>query len=257
MTTRERLERKLEKRREWAEGASAEAAREFERAHNAVKDIPLGQPNINGCLTGAINRSNTAMRHSCEASERADYHAEKARGLERALKTNIYSDDPDALEAIAEKIARLEELQDNVKIVNAICRKKKLTDAEKIAEIELRTGWRKLERVEYWVIEQVVKDGGFPPWVLSNNGANMRRLQQRAEDIKARAERSAKAEQASGGVLIERHNGWCHITFAEKPEREILTALKDAGFWWKGGMWRGDENKIPECIKELIEANEI
>lgn len=250
MTTRERLERKLEKRREWAAAAAARSEEAFNRAHNLTAPIPFGQPNVGGRLTGVLKRANSAMSRSCAESDKAQYHEDKAEGLERALEMNIYSDDPDAVEKLQARIAELEEIQDTCKIANKVIREKKLTDEEKAEKIAMLTG-AKLEAARQWVAA-----GGFPSYSLTNNNANIRRLEKRLAEIKARSERSAKAEASATGVLIE-YNGdktLCHITFAEKPDREVLTALKEAGYWWRGGCWRGEVAKMPDSVKQLLEA---
>ena len=38
------------------------------------------------------------------------------------------------------------------------------------------------------------------------------------------------------------------MTFAEKPERTILDALRAAGFRWGGGAWIGERAKLPEGV---------
>lgn len=48
MTRRERLERKLELRREWAEKREAKAAAAFQASHDMVSVIPMGQPILIG-----------------------------------------------------------------------------------------------------------------------------------------------------------------------------------------------------------------
>ena len=44
MTKRERLERKLERRKEWADKSAAKCSAEFEAAHKITENIPFGQP---------------------------------------------------------------------------------------------------------------------------------------------------------------------------------------------------------------------
>ena len=79
-------------------------------------------------------------------------------------------------------------------------------------------------------------------------GQPILRDKERIEEIKQRTERSAKAEQ-SGGVVVEESGEWCRITFAEKPSREVLDALKAAGFRWGGGSWGGRTADIPEIVR--------
>lgn len=248
MTTRERLERKLEKRREWSANAAERSTAEFNRSHNLLAPIPMGQPNINGALTGVLKRADSAMRRSCEDMERAEYHAEKARGLERALKTNIYSDDEDAIEKLQEKIARMEELQDAIKIANKVIRDKKIATPEaKAAEIKRLAG----DFFGRRDLAEAIAGGGFPSYILQNNNANIHRCQERLKEIVARREHEAAAGASETGVNIEYINGWARVTFAEKPDREILNALKAAGFHWRGGCWRGGADKLPECVKAM------
>ena len=64
-------------------------------------------------------------------------------------------------------------------------------------------------------------------------------------EYRARNERAA----AAGGVVIE-GGEWVQITFAEKPENEVLDALREAGFRWSGGGWIGKRENIPGCVTE-------
>lgn len=255
MTTRERLERKLEKRQEWSRKAYARSEAAFNASHDMLAPIPLGQPNINGALTSVLKRSDSAMRRSCEEYDRAQYRAEKARGLERALENNIYSDDENAAERLAEKIASLEKVQEAMRIAGKVSRDKKLTDAEKRDQIIAQTGFSDADFVRacYDNIATIIQNGGCPRWAMSNNNANIRRLKIRLDEVTVRARRIAAAEQSENGVAVENTaSGWCFVTFEEKPEREILDALKGSGFRWSGGSWCGRSDQLPECVKELL-----
>ena len=51
------------------------------------------------------------------------------------------------------------------------------------------------------------------------------------------------------GVTVARlGDDSCRVTFAEKPERSIIDALKAAGFFWNGGSWHGRAAELPEGI---------
>ena len=41
----------------------------------------------------------------------------------------------------------------------------------------------------------------------------------------------------------------CRVTFAEKPERAILDALRAAGYQWGGGHWSGKHDALPPEVK--------
>ena len=71
MTRRERLERKLEKRLEWAEGRNRKANAAFDAAHRAVAGIPFGQPILVGHHSERrhrrdLARHDSAMSRGCE-----------------------------------------------------------------------------------------------------------------------------------------------------------------------------------------------
>lgn len=112
-TRRERLERKIEKRAEWAEKAEARSTQRYNAARAATEHIPFGQPILvghhsEGRHRAAIKRSDTNMRKACEESTLAKHHESKAEGLARQLDRSIFSDDENAIEAIEVRIAEHE-----------------------------------------------------------------------------------------------------------------------------------------------------
>ena len=136
-------------------------------------------------------------------------------------------------------------------VVNKICRNKKLDEFAKISAI-----------VDLGLTESAAKEAvrpseswqsvGFDSYALSNNKANIRRYKERLVSLKKNLERKAAAESSKNGFFIETlSNGFCRVTFAEKPEREIINSLKSAGFYWSGGCWRGERNKLPKAVEEL------
>ena len=252
MTRRERLEAKLEKRREWAQKREADAASRFKAAHGVVEHIPFGQPILVGHHSekrhrAALARHDRNMRAGCESADMAKHHESKASGLESQLETSIYSDDPDAIEQLEAKVEQLESERAAMKALNAYWRKHKTckgfpgmsdeTAARLDADIPTRYSWQQQPH---------------PAYELQNLGGVIRNAKKRIEDVKRRQARSEKAEQ-SGGVSIEGGDEWVTITFAEKPDREILDALKAAGFHWGGGSWGGRREKIPaQLIAEAV-----
>jgi len=225
VTRRERIEAKLAKRREWAASREAKSDAAFRRAHDLVKDIPLGQPILVGHHSErrhrrTVERSHAASFAGVEHSKMAERHRQKAGGLDMQLDA-IFSDDADALERIAEKIAELEAKR-----------------AERVAA-------NKAARKEG-------KPAPWPSYSLSNLSGNIRRYRLRLEDVKRQQARAEKADAAPGGVLIEGTGEYVRVTFAEKPEREILNALRAAGFYWGGGSWSGRRDRLPAEIAQAV-----
>lgn len=263
MTRRERLERKLEKREQWAESARNQAAASHKKVDDIFSVIPMGQPilvdhySARGHIN-AIKKADKAMEKSYEATKRAEEHESKAEGLARQLETSIFSDDADAIEKLEAKIKNLEQLQEEMKEANKILRDKKTTDEQKAEKL-------KALGLSDESIKQVMEPPahawwgkGFASFALSNNNAEIRRLKQRIEDIKKRNARQAEAEATPNGVKVDRFKGqwneieYCRVTFAEKPDYSIIKDLKANGFYWQGGSWHGEYAKLPESVKELI-----
>lgn len=262
-TRRERLERKLEKREEWAQSARTQATENFNRSENVLAGIPMGQPILIDHYSArshinALKKSEAAMEKSYEATKRAEEHERKAEGLARQLETSIFSDDADAIEKLEAKIKNLEQLQEEMKTANRIMRNVRTSDEQKAAELK-KLGLsddsiKSLLEPPMFSYQQ----RGFPAYALTNNNANIRRLKERIEDIKRRQERQQAAAESPNGVKLETFKGqwseteYCRVIFAEKPDYSIIKDLKANGFYWQAGCWHGEVEKLPESVKELI-----
>lgn len=256
MTRRERLENKLSRRREWADKAAARSNAECEAARKITEHIPFGQPILVGHYSesahrNAIKRSAGHMDKSVEAYKMAEHHADKAAGLEQQLKNSVFSDDPDAIERLQEKLSALEHLQEQMKGINKIIRSsKKLSDDETIARIKAAYPTLSDESAREIVTPPECLSflgRGIPSYHLSNNNANIRRIKERIAEIQRRQERRQAAENAANGVLIEGRE-YISVTFSEKPEWTILHDLKSAGFYWRNGSWHGSRSSLPESV---------
>jgi hypothetical protein len=84
---------------------------------------------------------------------------------------------------------------------------------------------------------------------MTNLRANIRRDYERIEEIKRRTQRVQAAENA-GGVVVSGTGEYVSVTFAEKPDRSIINALKAANFHWSGGSWLGKRSALPAEIAE-------
>lgn len=242
MSRRSRLERKVQKRAEWAAKADARSDARLHAADRIASVIPLGQPILVGHHSEGrhrrdLERIDSNMRKGIEESKLADHHRSAGAGLADQLERSVFSDDDDAvqqLEArIAERVARVE----RCKAINRAIRSgghvdPPLTAAEvaELASIAHAFG--------------AAYKPGYPPYVFTNLSANLRRDRARITEIQQQQQRSRAAAEAPAGVLIE-GNGYVRITFADKPPRATLDALKAAGFQWAGGGWVGERAKIP------------
>jgi hypothetical protein len=268
VTRRERLERRLERRQEWAASRERSSGQNWDAARRAVDGIPFGQPILVGHHSekrhrAALDRADSKMRHAAEDSDMAKKHAGAALGIEHQLDRTIFSDDANAVEALEAKAAAIEADCERMKRVNAAYRKAPGADsAAKLAaciaagtmtEKEARSCAR-LFGLCHWERQP------FPAYALSNARANARRCRERVKAIQHQAAQTAKAEAAPGGVLVEvgGHGigAYARVTFPDYPGRPTVEALKAAGFHWSRPSWYGSPDKLPECVREMIETPE-
>ncbi len=255
MTRRERIEARIAKRREWAEGRKAKSAQAFGAAHRLADGIPFGQPILVGHHSEKRARRDAerirgAMDRGVESQRMAARHVSVAGNLQHALDRSVFSDDPDAVEALEARIAELEAKRDLMKRVNALYRK---GDAAGLAELglDLERLRARVAAVGYsWV------KAPFEAYQLQNLGKRIATDRKRIDAIRAQAARAAEAE-AAGGVRVERAGDWVLVTFAEKPERAVLEGLRAAGFRWGGGSWSGPADRLPAGIEARESAQEV
>lgn len=85
----------------------------------------------------------------------------------------------------------------------------------------------------------------------TNLRARIRADKDRIKQITARQTRQAEAENAGGVVIKIIGETYAQVTFAEKPDRVILDALKANGFQWSSGYWFGSKAKIPQSVLDM------
>ena len=99
------------------------------------------------------------------------------------------------------------------------------------------------------------------PYQLSNNSANIRRIEQRIEVLKRNATRETKSEDYQGVVtLVENAEAnRVQLVFPGKPSAEVRAKLKSNGFRWSPseGAWQRQLNNSAvywarELVKQLI-----
>ena len=127
-TYRERREARAERLREWADKRETKASAAFERADQIAGMIPFGQPILVGHHSEGrhrrdVERIGRGMTQGVEHSRTAERMRERAANIDAAADRAIYSDDPDAIERLRDKLAGLEAERARIKAYNASCRK--------------------------------------------------------------------------------------------------------------------------------------
>jgi hypothetical protein len=249
MTRRERLERKLERRQQWAESREAKASAVLDHRPAYASDWAfITQPGHIPARAKLIAAEDRAF----ENLKVAEHHQSKAAGLAQQLDKAIFSDDSDAVEAIEERIRDNEAKRERMRKVNAMYRK---GDAAGLAALGLSLDNLRAEvaRLESWQDQQP-----YAKYQLSNLGGRISSDKKRLEHVKAQQARAAEAQAAPNGVTIKStqcgSSSYTTVTFAEKPGYSIIRALKDAGYRWGAGNWFGQTEKLPTCVAEMAGA---
>lgn len=262
MTRRERLERRAERRREWAAGRREKSDAAFEKARVVADGIPLGQPILVGHHSEKrhrkdVERIDAGMREGVESSKMAEHHEARAAGIDAQLERTIFSDDEDAVERLQEKIDAIERECAFRTRANAAFRKAKgapgwskalepeLPDPDARARVEEAAA--RLFKTCPW--ERLP----FPSYANANARNNARRLRARLADVKARRARGEHAMATPFGVVLDKiGERYCRVTFDEKPAREVLDALRLTGFQWSQGSWTGALDALPEIVRNML-----
>lgn len=252
MTRRERLERKVELRREWAEKRRAKAGGLLAVDDRLRADWAFAtQPGHIPERARMIRREDKAYEHLGIAG----HHVQKAAGLEQQLDRTIFSDDPDAIEALEAKAAAKDSEADRANAINRAWRKHKGDESALFAawqalgcSIALCRSLAANARQYSWTERR----GPCDP---SHARTEARRCRERIKQVRQQQARQSEADDAGGvSIRLSGHQGdWAVVTFAEKPDRAILAELKAAGFRWGSGSWCGRADALPESVRSLAD----
>lgn len=255
MTRRERLERKQAKREEWAGKADNRSTEAQEKSNKIGERFYMGQPILVDHHSGPKAKRDQKrmwdlMDKCIDEGKLAKHHSSKAQGIETILDNTIFSDDIDAIERLEERIAEREESRDKKKAINAAWRKAK-GDLAKFIELSGLT-----EDVAQSIYD-TLKDHAYMKkpygsYEFSNASSGIRTDKKRVEKLKRDLSARKKAEE-NGGVNITVNGNYTFITFAEKPEWELIKEMKAAGMRYNSCDWVGESAKIDDIIA-LVEA---
>ena len=152
----------------------------------------------------------------------------------RGKETPIASDDPNALEKLDARLSFLNAAHERYKTVNAYYRKHKTLvgcpgfedHKARALDEEIKNDWR-------------ARPAPFPPYVLQNSSANIRRLEERRAQLqKLRAQAQAQPKNNapetfdSFQVQEDADTMRLKIIFDDKPDENTRAILKAHGFRW-------------------------
>lgn len=249
----QRKQAKIERYNELANKAEARSNERYEASKVGQNVIPFGQPILIGHHSERkhrrlIERNNNNMRKSIEESNKSEYYKHKAETL--AHSNIISSDDPQAIEKLEKKLASLTKHQEIMKWANKILRSKKTSIKEKQKEL--------LVRLSADIVGVFTKDcEGFRSYELTNNNANIKRIQLRIKKLKELVSTKPQADKQIGDIRVVENIeiNRVQVFFPGKPEQEMRTKLKRNGFRWapSNGCWQSywKKGKV-DIVVEII-----
>lgn len=274
----EKKEGKIERFQELAIKNGQRADQLLTQAHQMAEVIPFGQPILVGHHSERRDRNYRDKIHNkfgqaFKTQEKAEYYERRAESA--ASNNAISSDDPDRLEKLKDKLARLEKSQEIIKAVNKIIRSKKIP-ADKRPDhyrtlglsdqvIELLTRPAELNGRNEESTRTIPLPGGpeyfdssgFRSFCLTNNNGNIRRIRQRIEYLEREAkEQTTEYEIGPIRIVDSVEENRVMITFPFIPDEYTRGMLKGDGFRWSptNRAWQAYRSaawKIPAIIRRL------
>jgi Domain of unknown function (DUF3560) len=208
----------------------------YDRSTTMARCIPMGQPILVGHHSEQRDRRFrkrmwNIMGKSVAANDKAKYYEEKAEAIES--NRAIFSDDPDAIEKLKEKIAAAVDRQNFMKAGNKIVKSKKLTIEQKIEQLKAAGHSAMILQPDF------CGRVGYADYELTNNNANIRRMKQRLEQLEKALTNAVEIgdteEEYPDLDLIVRHVRTINriqLIFSGKPSVQIRNLLKSHGFRW-------------------------
>lgn len=178
---------------------------------------------------------NFPVRNKEKQNAARDRNSSERQNIERLLDKirstgmgGISADDPQAIQKLEDKLAKLIQSQEIMKTANAYYRKYKTLDGypdlskENIEKI-------KRDMSKSWHLE----DKPFPAWALSNNNAEIRRVKNRIQELSQKQTAGFVGWEFEGGKAeINTEANRIQLFFDEKPDADMRTELKSNGFRW-------------------------
>lgn len=191
--------------------------------------IPFGQPILVGHHSEHRDRNFRKKIHntfgkSFEAQDKAKHYEQKAATLEN--NRAIFSDDPQAIQKLEQKLADLKGSQEFMKAANK-CIKKQDKDGFLKLPFATEKMWVELNNPSFR------GRVGFPSYALQNNNAEISRVKKRIEFLKQQATQETNEVTFNGVRMVQNvEANRVQLFFDSIPGEEVRKKLKANGFRW-------------------------
>jgi len=230
----DRRQARIDGLRSAAANRQHEADRRLNAGWSKLDAIPFGQPVHGPRDRNYREKAARQIDRGYQISKEATEFEQKANAAEK--NRSISADDPMAAEKLTKQLDTLQKAQETMKMVNAYYRKHKTLE-----------GCAGCVAVSDSIIKAAADniDGvhgvPFPAWCLSNNSAEIRRIKDRIEELKQRAEQEPREWSGTGWMAeMDLDDNRIRVYFDEKPDDVKRGILKSNGFKWspKAGAWQ-------------------
>ena len=210
--------------------------------------------------SGFKTRQNQKAGDSYDKSnnELLDWSKKTLKRLANSVNPRVISSDrSDAAQLLQAKIDNAEKLQQHMKAVNRIVKKKGLSDADKTAKLaEMGVSAKVATSL---LAGDFAGRKGYAPYQLTNNNANIKRMKSRVAHIEKEGGRPTTEHAFSGGTVVDNaENNRVQIVFDGKPDVEMRTKLKRNGFNWspsEGAWQRKRSDPARRVVREVLGTN--
>lgn len=232
-------------------------------AQNINKDIQIGMMCPSVMISGAGNFPVKKKEKQVAAWDKNHEDYKQVEGILHKIESIFYgkdvikSSDENAIEKLQEKVDELRETQEHMKEANKAIR---LKDTKKGDEFLRNMGYTD-EQIENLRIPDFCGRLGFPDYMLTNNNANIRRLEGRIKSLQATKSQGTQESENKFFKVKENVEAMrIQLFFEGKPEPEVRDILKSNGFRWAPsvGAWQRQLNNngkyaVERVIRELEE----
>lgn len=230
--------------------------------YNKESSIGMMCPSV--MISGAGNFPVKKKERQLAAWERNHEFYQYVQGILAKIENILYgreiikSDDERAIEKLEEKLEDMKKLHEDMKAANKALR---LKDKE-AGNDQLREMGYSEESIEELRKPDYLGRVGYPNFQLSNNNANIHRVEERLKRLKSVKERGSSEQEYKTFKVVENTEAMRYqIIFDGKPDAEIRTLLKSNGFKWapSQGAWQRQITsngkwalkKVVEKLKEM------
>lgn len=172
----------------------------------------------------------------------------------------IKSSDPDAVERLEAKLSACRKTQETMKAANAVIRKSK-GDKDKAMAGLIEIGLSEQTAAKILTPDYCGRIIGFQSFRLSNNNAEIKRLEGRLRKIKTAKETTPEKIETETGIIIEKcpEENRIRLYFPDKPDETVRASLKANGFRWSPRLkaWQSYINwKTERYVRKEIAASQ-